>query len=96
MRNSLNGIKDDLGRGTKGYKTVIALEDEGLLFNNEEIKTLYEKLNSSGSFIDVGGDFFINKKEILAVLPMDQYLKRKLLREREKEQLIKSRKPTLP
>lgn len=31
MRNSTKDIKDDLDRGIKGFKTVVALDGEGLL-----------------------------------------------------------------
>ena len=94
MRNSTKDIKDDLDRGIKGFKTVVALDGEGLLFTSEDRTILGRKLNSSGRFIDLG-DFIINKSEILAVIPMDLYLKRREIEGKKKEQEIKSRKPTL-
>ena len=95
MSNSTKDIKDDLDRGIKGFKTVVALDGEGLLFTSEDRTILGRKLNSSGRFIDLG-DFIINKSEILAVIPLDLYLKRREIEGKKKEQEIKSRKPTLP
>ena len=95
MRNRTKEIKDDLDRGIKGFKTVVALDGEGLLFTNEDRTILGRKLNSSGRFIDLE-DFIINKSEILAVIPMDLYLERREIEKKKKEQEIRSRKPTLP
>mgnify|MGYP001174282442 CR=1 FL=1 len=95
MGNSTKEIRDIFDRGTKGFKTVVALEGGSLLFTNEDRTILGRKLNSSGRFIDLENTF-LNKSAVLEVLPMDLYLKRREIEGKKKEQEIKSRKPTLP
>jgi len=95
MGNSTKEIRDILGRGIKGFKTVVVLEEEKLLFTNEDITILGRKVNSSGRFVDLE-DTFLNKSVILEVLPMELFLKEREVAQEKQEQEIKSRKPTLP
>ena len=90
MGNSKKEIRDVLDRGTKEFKTVVVLEEEKLLFTNEDITILGRKLNSSGRFVDLE-DTFLNKSVILEVLPMELFLKEREVAQEKQEQVIKDR-----